>query len=199
LKLWTPGGQGLVKAFGLTHLWVAEENYPMTRIALLFSIALIAFPLSADMPKEGTFGAGAEIGTVGAITAKYFIIDRGAIDAGIEFLDKPFSVIYSDFLWHIPGLFPRAHKFWRESALYFGGGGGVGFWDRLDSCGRWNCHWNSNSQGAGNGFFIRAVGGIEWYPSKTHWGVYGEVAPSYIWYPGGASMIDVAVGGRFYF
>lgn len=170
----------------------------MVRIVTLIAAVLLTLPAFADWTKEGDLGLGAEIGTMGSVSGKYFVMDQGAVDAGVEFLDHPWTTMYADFLWHFRGVLPQREKFWRESVLYVGAGAGVGFWDRLDTCGRWNCNWGGGL-GTGTGLFIRAVGGLEWFPTRTHWGVFGEIAPSFMWYPGGASFIDVALGGRWYF
>ena len=88
----------------------------------LFICAILTMPVGAAVSDPGNFGIGAEVGTMGAVTGKYWIMDQAAVDVGIEFLDHPFAVYYADFLWHIPKLFGRSAKFWRESVLYFGGG-----------------------------------------------------------------------------
>ncbi len=162
-------------------------------------LVFVSSPVRADAPKAESFGLGLMVGTMGAINAKYFILDQGAVDLGVEFLDHAGKVIYADFFWHIQKLFGKGTKFGRESSLYFGGGLGVGLWVRTDTCGRWNCSWDANSTGAGNGFFGRLVVGTEWNPARTRFGVFGEVGPSFTLYPSGGKAFDVAVGGRYYF
>ena len=85
----------------------------------------------------------------------------------MEFFDHPWTVFYGDYFRHFPTLFGIGSRFGRESSPYVGLGTGVGFWDRTDNCGRWHCTWNQNSTGTGNGFFVRLVFGVEWFP-KTH-------------------------------
>jgi hypothetical protein len=165
----------------------------------IFCLALFAQgAVATGFPGEGDFAAGGLIGTVGAVNGKYMITKEAGVDAGVEILDHPLTVFYGDILWHFERLFGKSSRFGRESSLYVGGGGGVGFWNRLQTCGRWNCSWPNNSSGSGNGMFIRTVAGVEWYPPKTHWSVFGEIAPSFMIYPNG-SFIDVAVGGRYWF
>jgi hypothetical protein len=108
-------------------------------------------------------------------------------------------VIYADYYWYFKDVFGKRSRFARESILYAGGGTGAGFWDRTQTCGRWNCSWASNSTGTGNGFFVRAVVGIEWFPPGWNAGVFTEVAPSYMWYPSTGNTVDFAIGARYYF
>lgn len=156
-------------------------------------------PSSVEIDRTGQTGLGLLLGTAGALSGKHWLTGRGAFDLGFEFFDRPWHVAYGDFLWHVPGLFGRGSRFGRESALYFGAGTGVGFWTREDRCGRWRCTWSPSASGTGTGFFVRAVVGTEWYPTHTRFGVFGELAPSRMYYPSSGSTFDVTVGARYYF
>lgn len=164
--------------------------------AILLSASVRAY---ADFPVEGTIAPSAIVGTIGSISGKYFVTDVDAVDAAAEFMDHPWQVFYADYYRHFHRLFGKGTRFGRETSLYGGLGAGAGFWDRNDNCGRWNCSWNKNTTGTGNGFFIRAVAGVEWYPRRTLFSVFAEVAPSYLWYPTNGSTLDFGAGGRFNF
>jgi hypothetical protein len=170
------------------------------RQAVLILIAVFAVTSAAVTPDEGRIAASAMIGTSGILGAKYWLSKRDAVELGVEYIDHPWAVFYADYSWNIPGLFGgKGAKFWRELSLYIKGGGGAGFWDRKDECGRWNCKWNPESTGSGNGFFLRLLVGLEWYPKRSPFTVFGEVGPSYMWYPTNGNTIDVNIGGRYYF
>jgi hypothetical protein len=166
--------------------------------AILLFVTL-GFSAHADFPTEDRFGIGAMVGTLGSISGKFFLTDVDAVDLGVEFLGHPWQVFYGDYYRHFPKIFGKGTRFGRESSLYGAIGTGVGFWDRTDTCGRWHCTWNANTTGAGNGFFVRLVVGVEWYPRKTNYSVFGELGPSYMWYPTDGNTFDVGVGGRYYF
>jgi hypothetical protein len=164
-----------------------------------FIVFIFASLAHAVTPGEGTVDVGAMIGTSGAVDAQYWFSKQDAVDLGIEFLDRPWTVVFANYTFHFRQLFSQKSKFWSVATPYVGAGGGVGFWDRKDTCGRWNCHWNADSTGSGDGFFLRAVAGLEWAPKKHRYSVFAEVAPSFLWYPDNGHTLDVHVGGRYYF
>jgi hypothetical protein len=165
---------------------------------LLILIFILSGQAQAIAPDADDFALGAMIGSMGSISGKYWFTNQAAAELGVEFLDHPWSVFYADFLWHFPKLFGSGTRFGRETSAYAGGGAGMGFWDRLDTCGRWNCHWNQGSTGTGTGLFLRSIFGMEWYPGKSRFGIFAELVPSYMWYPNG-SAFDGGIGGRYYF
>jgi hypothetical protein len=166
---------------------------------LVLSLIILLSLSAAALPTEDSIGPGVQVGTQGALTLKYFFTDEDAVNGGVEFMDHAWSVFFADYIRHFPRLFGKGTRFGRESSLYLGVGAGGGFWDRTDHCGRWRCHWNAGSTGTGNGFFVRAVLGLEWYPKATHFSVFAEAAPSFMWYPTNGSATDFVLGGRYYF
>jgi len=173
----------------------------MCKAVCLLVVSLLVLSTTTTVyaaPKGGELGLGAILGTIGAVNGKYWFSKQAAVDLGVEFLDHPFAVFYTDFLWHFPGLFGKGSKFGREASLYLGAGVGAGFWTRADSCGRWDCNWTVGASGTGTGFLARVVVGSEWYPLRTRFGVFAEIVPSFMLFPNG-DTIDVGVGGRYYF
>lgn len=158
-----------------------------------------AAPSAGFLPGEGNIAAGFIIGSIGALTAQYWISEEHAVDIGVEFLDHPWQVFYADYTYHFLQPFGKGTRFGRESSLFVGLGTGAGFWDRLDTCGRWNCQWTAGATGTGNGFFVRAPVGIEWYIGRTHIGITAEFAPSFLWYPSNGQTYDVALGSKYVF
>lgn len=153
----------------------------------------------SDVPKAGEIGVGSMIGTIISATGKYWLSDQAALDFGIGFVGSSWVIVYGDYLWHLPRIFGTNSQFGRDSSLYFGGGGGVGFWNGYGACGHWECDWSSHTSNSGAGLFIRGVSGVEWYPQTTRFGVFGELGPTIMIVPGTWGTIDVAVGGRYYF
>lgn len=156
---------------------------------------------SSTVPSVNQIGLGGMLGTIISGTGKYWVSEQGAIDFGVGFVSSAWVVLYGDYLWHLPRVFGTNSQFGRESSLYFGGGGGVGFWRTTGSCGHWGCDWDTSNRGtrSGTGFFIRGIAGVEWYPHGTRFGVFAEVGPSIMITPGTWGTLDVGTGGRYYF
>jgi hypothetical protein len=171
----------------------------MRKLFILFSALTFINSAKAVTPKDSDFGLGLMVGSIVAATGKYWISNREAIDFGVGFIGSPWSVIYADYLFHIPGVFGSGTKFGRETSLYFGGGGGLGIWSKNDHCGHWKCDRDPEPDDSGTGVFLRGLVGFEWYPLHTRFGVFGEVGPSIMITPDTSSAPDIGVGGRYYF
>lgn len=166
----------------------------MTR-KLLILIAAFSFNASAgSATPPGNFALGLTIGSMSAVTGKYWLDKRSAIDFGLTFDDLG---IYGDYIFHIPNIFGKGSKFTRETAGYFGGGAGVVFWDDSYECGRWGC--DRQREKTDTGFFIRGFAGFEWFADPTRFGVFAEVGPTILFTPETDTDFDVQVGGRYYF
>lgn len=164
----------------------------------LFAI-IMALGLQTARAAQGPaaeFGLGLQVGSLVAVTGKYWISKPAAIDFGLGFGGSATS-LYADYLWHVPGIFGTSSKFGRESSGYLGGGGGISFWDDSYECGRWDC--SRRTRKSGTGIFLRAVFGVEWYPQRTRFGVFGEIGPTFLVTPSMNGSLDVNVGGRYYF
>jgi len=153
----------------------------------------------SSAPRPGDFGLGLMLGSIISITGKYWLNKQGALDFGFGFVGQPWTMLYADYLWHIPRAFGTGTKFGRESSLYFGGGGGLGFWNSANGCGHWNCSWDSEHANSGIGLFVRGLVGAEWYPAPSRFGLFGELGPSIMLIPGTWGALDFDIGGRYYF
>lgn len=169
----------------------------MRKLILIFTALLYlpSFAGPANPPAEFAFGG--MLGNIVSATGKYWFSKRSAIDFGIGFSGSPDAAIYGDYLFHVPQVFGKTTKFTRESALYFGGGVGIAFWEDSYDCGRWGC--DRRRSRSGTGFFVRGLVGVEWYAAPTRFGVFGELGPTVLFSPTTATDVDVGVGGRFYF
>ena len=147
--------------------------------------------------ETGDFGLGLMVGTVISATGKYWLSPKGAVDFGLGFSDRNTTVIYADYLYHLAGIFGSGTRFGRETSGYFGGGGGLGFWNGSnDNCGRWRCDGQSSSA---SGLFIRGLVGLEWHANPTRFGVFAEVGPSILLVPRTEGSLEFGTGGRYYF
>lgn len=153
----------------------------------------------AEAPKSGDFGLGLTIGSLLAINGKYWVDNRGALSFGFGGMGPHWTVLYGEYLLHIPGLFGKSTKFGRETYAYAGGGAGLGFWRNTADCGRWGCDRGTAKGDSGAGGFIRGLFGFEWYPKTTRFGVFAELGPNIILAPGTGATLDADIGGRYYF
>lgn len=175
----------------------AKHNLMRTfYLAVLFSL-LLSTSASANVPSRENIGVGLMLGSLVAVTGKYWVSDRGAIDFGIGFSGRRGNSVYGDFLWHIPKIFGTGTKFGRETQGYLGGGAGIGYWSDSYECGRWRC--DRRVDDSGTAIFIRGLFGFEWFPARTRFGVFAEVGPTMLIAPATAGSLDLGVGGRYYF
>ena len=91
-------------------------------LAIIISLCLQNAHAASGPPAD--FGLGLQVGSLVAVTGKYWVSQPAAIDFGLGFGGSGTS-LYADYLWHIPGIFGTGTKFGRESSGYLGGGGGV--------------------------------------------------------------------------
>jgi hypothetical protein len=160
-------------------------------ILCLFSVS--EFSISNDK----NLGAGVMVGSLTSINGKYWFSKRDAMDFGIGFAGYPGAFFYADYLYNLGPIFATNPKFWRETSAYIGGGGGVGFWKDSYECGRWKC--SGRNTDTGTGIFLRGFFGMEWMPSSTRFGIFGEAGLTMLVSPGIGTGVDAAVGGRYYF
>lgn len=165
------------------------------RILLVLFFATQAWAL----PEPADIGVGLVVGTFGAVETKLFLTDSDAVQAGIEFMDRPWSVAYLQYTRHFRYAFGGKNRFSKETTPYLGGGIGAGFWNRSQTCGRWNCEWDATTTGTGNGIFVRLAMGLEWFTRRWPLGIFAEAVPSYLWYPTNKLVFDAGAGIRFYF
>lgn len=167
----------------------------MKKIISLFLISLAFAPFSFAANKN--IGAGVMVGTLTSLNGKYWFDDTSAVDFGIGIAGYPGAFLYGDYLYNLGPIFATSPRFWKETSAYVGGGIGVGFWRDSYECGRWRCGRQSGD--SGSGFFARGFFGMEWMPSSTRFGVFGEGGLMLLLTPGTSTGIEASVGGRYYF
>lgn len=165
--------------------------------AFLFIALLMNFSATAATTDSHKFGGGFMIGSITAMTGKYWISKQGALDFGVGYMSAEGVAVYGDYLWHIPGIFGSGTRFGRETSGYIGGGGGVATWSDSYECGRWSC--DRRTRRSGTGVFLRGLFGFEWFPNPTQFGVFAELGPTFLLTPSVNGSFDLGIGGRYYF
>ena len=96
--------------------------------ALLVCLLMAAGPARAYTPSSGDFGLGLTLGSLVAVNGKYWLDNRGALSFGLGNMSSHWTVLYGEYLFHIPGLFGKSTKFGRETYAYAGGGDAYGYY-----------------------------------------------------------------------
>lgn len=143
----------------------------------------------------GPFGLGIVLGGPTAITGKYWLDHKHAIDAGVGALFGDYFMFYGDYLFHYPGAFGHDTQFVSELTPYFGFGGVMAFTTDNHAD---NSALRGKSSGA-LGLGGRVPVGIEWRPSETPIGVFLELAPGLSLIPQFGFIIEGGIGIRYYF
>lgn len=163
--------------------------------SLVFSTGMA---IAADTPGGGPFSLGLILGTPTAITGKYDLSSRNAVDVGLSFFYSYSALVYSDYQWKFPGRFGNKNKFFSQTTPYIGVGGGIYSWNSYARYGDRPWGWNTNDS-SGVGLYGRVPLGAEWLPKNPPLGVFAEVAPGLALLPGMGITFDIGVGARYYF
>lgn len=169
---------------------------------LTFSFALSALlslaPQAEARTSGGPFGLGILLGEPTAITAKYWIANDRAIDAGLSFnLDKWF-LIYGDWHAEFPGAFGRRNQFISDLSPYVGIGGLVVVSNRNEAETRKEKYFSDTSSSK-TALGFRIPLGIEWQPNRVPVGVFLELVPGLTIIPGTTGFVQGGLGAIFYF
>lgn len=142
----------------------------------------VAVPATASStPGLGRFGLGAILGEPTGLSAKMWLSEKTAVDAGLAYsFDDPASFhLHGDFLFHNFDLLPVAKG---QCPVYFGVGGRVKFERRNDSR-------------AG----VRFPVGVAYMFANTPVDVFAEVAPILDLSPKTRLAFNGAIGIRYFF
>lgn len=164
----------------------------MNRYFLVCVFLLSSFTLKAA---EKTLGAGILLGEPFTLTAKKFLKETEAIDAGLGFGFSGFVSIQADYLWHFRNFIDKPTEFSRDLALYAGVGPMILFAKSSAKAERRTFTDNGSSSAA---FAIRIPMGIEWRPKDPPIGVFLEMAPAIGIVPGFV-ILHGGVGARLFF
>lgn len=161
---------------------------------LLITLSFSSLPaMAATSAGERGLAAGIIVGNPAAVTAKWWLDPATAMDLGLAWSSSEYVLIYSDYLWHIPGFFKTRNPYFNEFIPYFGVGGIFVIAQKERSSGDGFIGKKSGDFGAG----IRIPIGVEWM--IKHAGVFLEVAPGLSLTPATSSFIQGGLGIRYYF
>lgn len=164
-------------------------------LVVLLCLFIHGSVVAAEGGPRGRFAGGFSLGSIFSINGKLWVSQKNAFDFGLGFTGG-WTMIYVDYLWHIPGLFGSDTRFGRETQAYFGAGGGLAFWSSREGCGRFTCATGVQS---GTGGIARAFFGGEWVPARLPLGVYAEAGPTLTVAERAGGVLDILVGARYYF
>jgi hypothetical protein len=145
-----------------------------TPLFALLCLLALSTPLRAQT--AGAFGVGAVVGNPTGGTAKLWVNDTQAVDAGLGFSTR-FSA-YADYLWHGWNILPQPPQ--GKLGLYFGAGGQIRAFDDAE-------------------FGVRAVAGAAYWLPRDPVEIFVELVPIFRLTPGDSVGLDGGVGARWYF
>lgn len=165
------------------------------RLLLVLLVAVMSS--SAFAADGGPFGLGLILGEPTALNFKYDANETTGYDAGLNFnLDK-WVLLYGDYQHKFVGAFSRQRGL-SEVTPYVGVGVVIVSSNRsLDDTRHYVYFSDSSSSRVAIG--VRVPFGLEWRPSNTPIGVFGELAPGIAIIPGTVAFLEGGLGIRFYF
>ena len=161
-------------------------------IALCLGFASLT-PFSARA--EGPLGVGAVLGSPTAVTGKYWLDQRKAVDMGLALWFAESLLVYGDYLYHVPGAFGKKSKLASDLAPYFGVGGVIA----VSSSDRWKDDRYLGHRRGSIGMGVRVPLGIEWRPKDPPLGVFLELVPGVALFPETGGFLQGGIGIRYFF
>jgi hypothetical protein len=167
-------------------------------VFLLSSFANIAaYAEQSDYSGDKNTGAGLGVilGEPTGFTGKVWLQPHQAVDAGLAFSFDNYVLLYSDYLFHFPGLFGSSTDFLRQLQPYAGVGGELII---SEDSSRGSTTYYSSS-GSSVGFAFRVPLGAEWLVPTAPIGIFAELVPGVGIVPGTYGFLQGGVGARWYF
>jgi hypothetical protein len=167
---------------------------------LLFSMSFLMLVSGASAQgaanrlSSGSRAIGLLLGDPMGLSGKYWLQDGHAVDMGLSLTSDNYVLVYSDYLFHFPGLFGSSSSFVQQLRPYFGLGGELSFARTANRVGSRYLSTSSASIGIG----LRIPLGVEWMVPDAPFGVYTEVVPVFGIAPQYSSF-EGGVGARWYF
>jgi hypothetical protein len=152
----------------------------MKRLTILAPIVvwMLGVP-DVSLGQEKGLGLGVIIGEPTGISAKAWVSEKGAIDAGVawSFREKGKFHLHADHLWHFP------HNVLSPQRIIFYAGVGGRF-----------------AVGRGDGIFgVRIPLGVLWLPRGAPMDVFLELAPIFDLIPATELSANAGIGVRYFF
>jgi hypothetical protein len=179
-------------------LQMLKRNLSLVSTFCLVTL-MFAAPAKAAMDSAGGgFGLGIQIGDPSAITVKDSISDNHAIDGGIAFNLSQWTLLYSDYLFQMPGVFGNQNAFVARTTPYVGFGAMVVI-SNEDTYDTQNLRYFNSSSSTKIAVAARVPIGAEWRAERAPIGVYLEIDPGLVIVPATFGFVQGALGARFYF
>lgn len=173
-----------------------NKNIKLRIIGFVFLAGFISSnSLGMSSANSSPLAAGILLGSPSAISAKYWLQDRKAIDAGLSFGVNDYTMIFGDYLVHFPGGFGARDHFVSQLVPYIGVGALIAITNRDHGSDSTYVGKNSGSAGIG----IRVPFGVEWRSKEPSLGVFVEVVPGLSIIPKTDMFVNAGLGIRYYF
>lgn len=138
------------------------------------------FVCSSVFSQEKGLGVGIVLGDPSGFSAKYWTSENNALDLGVgySFMGVGSGVsIHIDYLYHLNDIIKSENRL----PVYYGFG--------------LRFRFPSNEP---NGFGVRGVAGVLWYPENLPLDLFAELAPSFRLLPNAALDLSFGIGARYY-
>lgn len=146
------------------------------KVALLALVCLVAAASPSWAQKAGDFGAGVVLGAPTAVTAKLWLDDKRAVDAGLGWNSE--LTVYGDYLWHGWDVLPKPSQ--GKLPIYLGLGAQVRTYRDAE-------------------FGLRAVAGVAYWLPNDPIELFLELVPVFRLSPGTSVGAEAGAGLRYYF
>lgn len=159
----------------------AQESATAAQTNSIEAPAVTLEPAAESGPDSRRFGVGLMLGEPSGASFKYWLSDRGALDAGVgwSFDDHEDFHIHADYLYHLFDLIPVDQG---QLPVYFGGGLRVKFRDNREDL-----------------FGIRAVAGLAYMFEDKPIDIFFEAGPVFDVTPDFEIRFTAAIGARYWF
>lgn len=134
------------------------------------------------------FSLGIVVGAPSGITWKYALNSRNAVDGGLAFSWDHYFLLYSDYLWVVPGLAGPLIPYLGVGGVLFVATNEVTYSSR---------YFPSSRSSAGLGFRIPL--GLEWRMPEPRFAFFLELAPGIGLLPESFGFLQGGLGARYSF
>ena len=158
---------------------------------IVFFIIILSSVVATAATSNRNFGAGIVLGDPSAVSGKYWLESKKAIDMGIGWDSGSNLMVFADYLLHYPEWLANvAHG--AKLMPYVGIGGLIKVYSDDNDKRR-------NNDDSSMRLVFRIPVGIEWLPKEFPLGLFLELVPGLRIYPNTSSDIGAGIGARFYF
>lgn len=166
----------------------------MRNLFALLIILILTLPASYGASKK--FGAGVLLGDPTALSAKYFLDNRTAVDAGLSFGGHYF-MLFGDYLKHFPGSIKANNAFISSLNPYVGVGPLIAIDTEEDRHDKHHHIFEDDDDDFA--LAARIPLGIEWLANEIPLGISLEIVPGIVIVPATEAFFQGGLAIRYYF